>query len=460
MRLTDALRLRPGMRVAFVGAGGKSAALACLAREGAGAWPVVLTTSTRIAREQSGLAANHRIVLERQDLDALRTLMDRKESVLVTGPLTDSDSKWQGLDDPLLEKLAEEVERAGGILAIEADGARGRSLKVPAAHEPCIPGFVDLVVPLVGIDSFGTSISGGWVHRPDDLTHFLGLPPGGRITEGAFVQVLTSPEGALKGVPDHAEVRPILNKVEDPGRLETAENVARRVFGREQLKAPAGSTLPLRPGRIQAVLACHLAGQEPVRAVWGRIAAVVLAAGGSSRLEQPKPLLRFRGRPLVLYSVEAALAAGLYPVTVVVGHASEEVRRALDISPVRVVENHEWTAGQSSSVRLGLEDVEPGIEAVIFFLADMPFVSPATVRRLIERHRTRLSAIVAPASGGRRGNPVLFDRSVFPGLRSLKGDTGGRVLFDRFTVDEIACDELELMDVDTPGDVERLWTME
>jgi molybdenum cofactor cytidylyltransferase len=460
MRLTDALRLRPGMRVAFIGAGGKSAALACLAREGAGAWPVVLTTSTRIAREQSGLAANHRIVLERQDLDALRTLMDRKESVLVTGPLTDSDSKWQGLDDPLLEKLAEEVERAGGILAVEADGARGRSLKVPAAHEPCIPGFVDLVVPLVGIDSFGTSISGGWVHRPDDLTHFLGLPPGGRITEGAFVQVLTSPEGALKGVPDHAEVRPILNKVEDPGRLETAENVARRVFGREQLKAPAGSTLPLRPGRIQAVLACHLAGQEPVRAVWGRIAAVVLAAGGSSRLEQPKPLLRFRGRPLVLYSVEAALAAGLYPVTVVVGHASEEVRRALDISPVRVVENHEWTAGQSSSVRLGLEDVEPGIEAVIFFLADMPFVSPATVRRLIERHRTRLSAIVAPASGGRRGNPVLFDRSVFPGLRSLKGDTGGRVLFDRFTVDEIACDELELMDVDTPGDVERLWTME
>jgi molybdenum cofactor cytidylyltransferase len=460
MRLTDALRLRPGMRVAFVGAGGKSAALACLAREGAGAWPVVLTTSTRIAREQSGLAANHRIVLERQDLDELRTLMDRKESVLVTGSLTDSDSKWQGLDDPLLEKLVEEVERAGGILAVEADGARGRSLKVPAAHEPCIPGFVDLVVPLVGIDSFGTSISGGWVHRPDDLTHFLGLPPGGRITEGAFVQVLTSPEGALKGVPDHAEVRPILNKVEDPGRLETAENVARRVFGREQLKAPAGSTLPLRPGRIQAVLACHLAGQEPVRAVWGRIAAVVLAAGGSSRLEQPKPLLRFRGRPLVLYSVEAALAAGLYPVTVVVGHASEEVRRALDISPVRVVENHEWTAGQSSSVRLGLEDVEPGIEAVIFFLADMPFVSPATVRRLIERHRTRLSAIVAPASGGRRGNPVLFDRSVFPGLRSLKGDTGGRVLFDRFTVDEIACDELELMDVDTPGDVERLWTME
>jgi molybdenum cofactor cytidylyltransferase len=448
------------MRAAFVGAGGKSAALACLAREGAGSWPVVLTTSTRIAREQSGLAANHRIVLKRQDLEALRPLMERKESILVTGRLTDSDSKWQGLDDPLLEVVAEEVQRAGGILAIEADGARGRSLKVPAAHEPCIPGFVDLVAPIVGIDSIGTAASGEWVHRPDDLSRFLGLPPDGRITEEALVQVLTSPDGALKGVPDRAEVRPILNKVEDSGRLETAEKVARSVLGRDVLQSPAGSTAPLRPGRIQAVLACHLAGEEPVRALWGRIAAVVLAAGGSSRLEQPKPLLRFRGRPLVLYAVEAALAAGLDPVTVVVGHASEEVRRALDISPVRVVENHDWAAGQSSSLRLGLEDVEPGIEAVVFFLADMPFVSAATVRRLIERHRTRLSAIVAPASGGHRGNPVLFDRSVFPGLHSLKGDTGGRVLFDRFSVDEIACDESELMDVDTPGDVERLWTME
>ena len=460
MRLTDALRLRPGMRAAFVGAGGKSAALACLAREGAGSWPVVLTTSTRIAREQSGLAANHRIVLKRQDLEALRPLMERKEPILVTGRLTDSDSKWQGLDDPLLEAVAEEVQRAGGILAIEADGARGRSLKVPAAHEPCIPGFVDLVAPIVGIDSIGTAASGEWVHRPDDLNRFLGLPPDGRITEEALVQVLTSPDGALKGVPDQAEVRPILNKVEDSGRLETAENVARRMLGRDGLQSPAGSTRTLRPARSKAVLACHLAGEEPVRAVWGRIAAVVLAAGGSSRLEQPKPLLRFRGRPLVLYSVEAALAAGLDPVTVVVGHASEEVRRALDISPVRVVENQDWAAGQSSSVRLGLEDVEPGIEAVVFFLADMPFVSAATVRRLIERQRTRLSAIVAPASSGHRGNPVLFDRSVFPGLRSLKGDTGGRVLFDRFSVDEIACDESELMDVDTPGDVERLWTME
>ena len=97
---------------------------------------------------------------------------------------------------------------------------------------------------------------------------------------------------------------------------------------------------------------------------------------------------------------------------------------------------------------------------MVFFLADMPFVSAATARRLIERHQTRLSAIVAPASGEHRGNPVLFDRSVFPGLRSLTGDTGGRVLFARFAVDEIACDESELMDVDTPGDVERLWTME
>jgi len=450
MRLTDALRLWPGMSVAFVGAGGKSSALAALAREGPA--PVLLTTSTRVGREQSNLASAHLIVREASDLDRIPSLLVDHQSLLVTGPLTDADTKWNGLEEPLLKALSHESRKAGAVLAIEADGARGFSLKVPAAHEPVLPDFVDIVSPLVGLDVLGTSLGGGHVHRPEGLADFLGVPVTDAIDQDAIVRILMSAEGALKDVPDSADVRVLLNKADDAERLEKAEGIAGRVLAAR----PAGPT----PSSIRSVLATRLGSQDPVAAAWGRVAGVVLAAGGSSRLDRPKPLVSFRGRSLVTYAVQAALGAGLSPVTVVVGHAAEAVRQSLDSFPVRIIENPDWQAGQSSSLRLGLEEVEASAEAVVFFLADMPFVSSTTVRRIVRRYSQTLAPVVAPAAAGRRGNPVLFDRATFPSLASLTGDTGGRAVFGRFPVEEVACDEAELMDVDTPSDLERLWSME
>lgn len=461
MRLTDGLRLRPGMSVAFVGAGGKSAALACLAREAAGTVPIVLTTSTRLAREQSDLAPEHLIVEGEIDLNRLRPHLEARRALLVTGPQTDGGAKWSGLDDPMLRTLFDEVRRAGGVLAIEADGARGRSLKIPAAHEPRLPAFVDLVVPLVGLDVHRTTIDGGRVHRPEDMARFLAMRPDELIEETAITRVLASPMGGLKGVPDAAEVRPVINKIDHPGGAEAFESIAELLFGGRKPDPLAGVASGLRRERLQAVLGATLgASRDPVRAVRGRIAGVVLAAGGSTRMEQPKPLIPFRGRPLAAHAVQAARDAGLDPVAVVVGHSAGEVGRALESLSVSIIENADWKAGQSSSLRLGLERVERGSEGVVFFLADMPFVSPATVRRMVDRHRETLGPIVAPAAGPRRGNPVLFDRATFASLLALSGDTGGRVLFDRFRVEEVPCQAAELMDIDTPDDLERLWTME
>jgi molybdenum cofactor cytidylyltransferase len=100
--------------------------------------------------------------------------------------------------------------------------------------------------------------------------------------------------------------------------------------------------------------------------------------------------------------------------------------------------------------------IERQVEAAIFLLADMPRVSASTIRRLLETHGASLPAIVAPVAGGRRGNPVLFDRRLFPALHALSGDQGGRSLLERWPWQAIEVDPREFVEVDRPDDLERL----
>jgi hypothetical protein len=104
MRLTDALRLRPGMRVAFTGAGGKSSALAALARESHGAQPIVLTTTTRLGATQRTMADRH--IILRSVEEARRLPLGADSSLLVTGPEDEAKSKLTGLADPVLSEVA------------------------------------------------------------------------------------------------------------------------------------------------------------------------------------------------------------------------------------------------------------------------------------------------------------------------------------------------------------------
>jgi molybdenum cofactor cytidylyltransferase len=111
-------------------------------------------------------------------------------------------------------------------------------------------------------------------------------------------------------------------------------------------------------------------------------------------------------------------------------------------------------------VRIGLEAVSEGTEAVVFLLADMPFVGSDLVSALLQRYRETLAPLVATWAGGRRANPVLFDRETYSDLRSLEGDQGGRAIFQRFEREFVEWDDTVLLDVDTPEDLERLRAME
>ena len=191
------------------------------------------------------------------------------------------------------------------------------------------------------------------------------------------------------------------------------------------------------------------------------IAAVILAAGASTRFGQCKQLLDWKGRPLVAHVTDVALEARLEPVVVVVGCAAQDVNSALDGRPARVVMNWRWAEGMSASVQIGLAALPPETEAAIFLQSDQPLVTPALIRAMVNRMQESSASIVHPAHAGRRGTPVLFARRHFPELAAVSGDQGGRGLIERHA-GEVATVEVDdphvLADIDTPNDYERLLT--
>ena len=187
------------------------------------------------------------------------------------------------------------------------------------------------------------------------------------------------------------------------------------------------------------------------------VAGIILAAGASRRMGRSKQLLLWRGKPFICQVAHTALDAGLAPAVVVTGAEADDVRAALAGVPVEIVHNPGWAEGQSTSVRMGLQALSPETTAAIFLLADQPHIPVELVRALAERHAQTQPPIVAPMIEGRRGNPVLFDRSTFPDLMSLRGDAGGRLLFSRYSITAVPWDDASLLlDVDTLEDYQRL----
>lgn len=189
------------------------------------------------------------------------------------------------------------------------------------------------------------------------------------------------------------------------------------------------------------------------------IAALVLAAGSSSRMGRPKPLLPLGGRPLVRHAIEAALEGGLEPVLVVVGAAAEEVEAALGDDPrVRPVRNPDHLSGQASSLRAGLRAAGTisGCEAVVVLLADQPGVTPGAIRAVTGRYRRGAGPVVQAAYSGRPGHPTLLARAAWADLEALEGDEGARSWIrthpEASTLVELGGDPPA--DLDTPKDYE------
>jgi molybdenum cofactor cytidylyltransferase len=184
----------------------------------------------------------------------------------------------------------------------------------------------------------------------------------------------------------------------------------------------------------------------------------VLAAGGSTRFGSPKQLARWQGQTLLERAVEVALASQARPVIVVLGAEVAHSQVLLRDKPVEVVINEAWVTGQSSSMRAGLVAMPENVNSAIFQLVDQPALTPATLDTLIERYRRTLAPLVWPEFEGRRGNPVLFDRTLFRELKQICGDVGGRPVLKAYEAQAekvVVTDRGILLDIDQIEDLER-----
>ncbi len=189
------------------------------------------------------------------------------------------------------------------------------------------------------------------------------------------------------------------------------------------------------------------------------IAGVILAAGSSSRIGEIKQLLAFRQTTLLGQVIRNSTGSLLDEVILVLGHRADEIQKAVKLDRVRVVMNEAHAQGQSTSLRAGLSAVSEETDAVMFILGDQPLVGPTVMNALIDGYCRTRAPIVLPTHQGRRGNPVVIDRMLFPRVESLTGDVGARVLFHEYA-EEILEIELEddsiHFDLDTWEDYREL----
>jgi molybdenum cofactor cytidylyltransferase len=189
------------------------------------------------------------------------------------------------------------------------------------------------------------------------------------------------------------------------------------------------------------------------------ISAVILGAGRSTRFGAKKQLLKFKGATLLETVVGKFLESKVDDVVVVLGNSAKEIRLISDFGHAKVVINKDYAKGMSTSLRAGIDAVNPEARAAVIALGDQPLISVRTIDLLVEKYLETGGPVVAPFFQRRRGNPVLFDKSLFHELRSVQGDTGAKASVERHA-DEVVKVQVDdygvIFDIDTQDDYDRL----
>lgn len=187
---------------------------------------------------------------------------------------------------------------------------------------------------------------------------------------------------------------------------------------------------------------------------------VILAAGESARMGEPKQLLPYRGTTLLQHSINTALSVQGATVVVVLGAHAAEIRAELDDPSVLVTVNPDWADGMGSSLRAGMRALlgaQPDVSAAIFLLCDQPRVSTPTLGNLISTHERTGFAIVASEYDGILGVPALFAREMFQQLLALRGSEGARQIIRAHRDEAIGVSFQDgAVDIDTPADYAQL----
>jgi molybdenum cofactor cytidylyltransferase len=188
-----------------------------------------------------------------------------------------------------------------------------------------------------------------------------------------------------------------------------------------------------------------------------KVAGILLAAGAGTRMGRNKLLDPLDGETLLRRAARRALAAGLDPVLVVVGHEAERARAEIEGLGCRAVPNPDHARGIDTSLSAGIDAVPPEADAAVVLLADMPWVSADMIRAVALRHAETGAPVVASRYGDATAPPVLYARSLFAELRGGEGEGRGREVVGRHAraAAFVSWPASALADLDVPGDVER-----
>jgi molybdenum cofactor cytidylyltransferase len=450
--LLHALGVGPRDLVAFVGGGGKTAALQLLVEESVADAPdrrVLATTTTAMFLAQ--LEALGPVVLQSERPALVDELV---EALVAGGPV--GAARAVGQDGKVAGLPLEWVDRlwSAGIadhLFVEADGSRGMSLKAFGPHEPQVPRAATIIVQVAGLDALGAPLVEPPVHRARLLATLLGVPLGSPVTPDLFVEALRQQLRLVSRQRPKARLVTLLNK---------ADGARARSAGME---LAAGLLGPRHSGEDQPDLNAVVVGSvlerefARVTRAGASVSAVVLAAGRATRMGRQKVLLDLGGRLLVQRVVDAALGSRVAETVVVVGCDADAVSESLRDLPVKIATNTDYELGMSTSLQAGIGTVSPGCDAVVILLGDQPLVSAEVIDLLVDRFVQTGAWIVRPVVDGRPCHPVLLSASLFPEILDQRGDLGGRDIVQRHLERQelVPLDAPWLqIDIDTPEEYE------
>ena len=189
-----------------------------------------------------------------------------------------------------------------------------------------------------------------------------------------------------------------------------------------------------------------------------RLDGILLAAGESRRMGYPKPLLTIDGKTFI-EKISTTMLAVVPRLVIVLGAHADRVRRAIPRDDrIVIVENPNYSRGQLSSLMIGLAAVQSDAAGAIVHLGDHPMVRVESFRAVVDSYERTRKPIVIARSGGHRGHPVIFDRSVFVELQNAPEGEGARhvVNADASRIEYVDLDDPGInLDLDTPADLAR-----
>ncbi len=190
------------------------------------------------------------------------------------------------------------------------------------------------------------------------------------------------------------------------------------------------------------------------------VAAIVLAAGESSRMGTPKALLRVGGKTFIRHIIDVLNSSEVEKIVVVLGANAEENRKELAGLDVTVANNPNYTAGQLSSVLKGIETVEPfSPDGILLQPVDNPMVNTEVINALVAKFSETSCPIALPTFKGKRGHPVLFSAKLFGELKNAPPDVGARSVVWSHAAEIVELetkDEGVICNIDTREDYENL----